>query len=498
MRRWFAVATFVAALATAAPAWASFPGSNGRIVFQSNRAAGSLELYSMNPDATDVRRLTWNAVPDRLPRFSPDGSRIVFARTVAGADQDIWIMNADGSGERQLTSGPARDDAPVFTHDGEHVVFQRVAAPVTCPCELRIVAIDGSAERVLDTGPGNATNPDISANGKLAFASDRDGTLSIYTGNLKGGPVKRVTVGPAAFGDFRPRWSPRDNNLVFMRDDGTSLNDVYRVHQDGTDLRRLTTAFRLEEQAQWSPDGTRIVFGVFDVGPPFGSRLHSIDAEDGSDERVLPQLATPLVEGFDDGRIDSAQWHEIVSGTGVSIAEEDGRLVANFAAGAVPGGPFNQIATHVGLQCQLAGDFEMQVDYALVDWPAANGLQAFLSGFTTFTSAQVFRESKPWGENYGSWIDPSFASSPTADSSGTLRLTRTGTIVTASYLSGVGWTVLNSSARPEPMTAGIGAGDFQTFSGLQVRVAFDDFRIDTGAITCPIWWRDSGPDWAAG
>ena len=128
-------------------------------------------------------------------------------------------MNADGSGERQLTSGPARDDVPVFTQDGAHVVFQRVAGVQTCPCELRIVGVDGAGERLLDTGPGNAANPDVSANGKLAFVGDRDGTRSIYVTNLKGGPVKRVTEGPAAFGDFRPRWSPRGNDIVFMRNE---------------------------------------------------------------------------------------------------------------------------------------------------------------------------------------------------------------------------------------------------------------------------------------
>src|SRR5687768_12529242 len=103
----FALGLLVVAVTVATPAWASFPGENGRVVFQSNRA-GSPELYSMNADATDIRRLTWNAVSDAAPRVSPDGGRIVFTRTVSGIDQDIWIMNADGSGERQLTSGSAR------------------------------------------------------------------------------------------------------------------------------------------------------------------------------------------------------------------------------------------------------------------------------------------------------------------------------------------------------------------------------------------------------
>ena len=499
------IATFVAlaALTVVSPAAASFPGDNGRIVFQSNRTGPvPPELYSMNADATDVRRLTWNNVADWDPRTSPDGSRVVFSRTVAGIDQDIWVMNADGSGERHLTSGPARDDRPVFTEDGAHVVFQRVAnASVNpCPCELRLVSLDGTVDRRLDTGPGNAANPDVSSNGKLVFAGDRDGTRSIYVTNLKGGLVKRVTEGPAAFGDFRPRWSPRGNDIVFMRNElGTLASiDIWRVHKDGTDLRRLTTTARVEEFPQWSPDGERIVFTALDTVPPFGGRLHTIDADNGSDDRLLPQLAAPFVEGFDDGQIDSSLWHTIVSGSGVSIAELGGRLVADFAAGALPGGSFNQIATHIGLNCQLAGDFDMQVDYALLDWPAANGLQAFLSGFTVLGSGQVFRESKPWGERYGSWIDPSFAAADTVDQAGSLRLSRTGGIVTASYGSGEAQVTLNSAGRPESMTAGVGAGDFQTFSGLHVSVAFDDFRIDSGELTCPDWWRDSAPDWAAG
>ena len=498
------MASFAAALVVAATASASFPGTNGRIVFQSNRHGGVAELYSMNPDATDVRRLTWNAVADRLPRFSPDGSRIVFARTVAGIDQDIWIMNADGSGERQLTSGSARDDAPVFTRDGKHVVFQRVAGPVACPCELRIVGADGEGERLLDTGAGNAVNPDVSKNGKLAFASDRHGTLSIYVSDLRGGPVKRVTEGPAAFGDFRPRWSPRGNDLVFMRDDGTSFNDIYTVHQDGTDLRQLTSGSRFEEQAQWSPDGERIVFGVFDTGPPFGSRLHMIDADDGSDERQLPQLAVPYLETYDDERRDEAFWHEIRD-PGSTIGESDGRLVISIAGTATPGGQFNQIAAHWGSNCRLAGDFDYQVDYELLTWPRNNGYFAALNGF--FGDAAVARHSNPWDppfdEQYSGWRGGSdFANGVlnTTDRAGSLRLVRSGASI-ATYVRSPGenWTLVFGGGGVVGVTV-MGTGlsvPGWAFVGKDASVAFDDFRLNSGELTCPSWWRDFGPDWAA-
>ena len=158
----------------------------------------------------------------------------------------------------------------------------------------------------------------MSANGKLAFASDRDRALSIYVGNLRGGPVKRVTEGPAAFGDFRPRGSPRASDLVFMRDDGTSSNDVYTVHADGTELKQLTSGSRIEEQAQWSPDGERIVFGVFDTGAPFGARLHAINSDDGTDDRVLPQ-AVEVADSFDGPELDGSKWWQFLNGPGSAL-----------------------------------------------------------------------------------------------------------------------------------------------------------------------------------
>lgn len=495
----------LAALATAivvAPASASFSGDNGRIVFSSNRVFPS-ELYSMNEDGTDIRRLTWNATQDQFPRVSPDGSRIVFARTVAGNDLDIWIMNADGTGERQLTSGSARDDQPAFTRNGDEVVFQRVpAVQGVCPCEIRIVGADGAGERVVDTGSGNAANPDVSKNGKLAFVGDRDGTRSLYVTDLRGGPVKRVTVGPALnFGDYRPRWSPRGNDLVFMRNEFGPLSsiDVWTVHQDGSDLRRLTTTARIEDYPQWSPDGTRIVFAVLQPAAPFAGRLYTMNA-DGSGERLLPQMATPFVDTFDDGRDDLGVWHTLSQGMGVSSVETGGRVVTSVATGAVPfdGPGYRALETHNGLQCTATGDYAIAVDYELLDWPAENGFQVSLGSF--FADDFIWRESRPGAastENYFAFADGLFGSVSTADSRGSLRIVRTNGFVTASYLAHGVWVPLLMSTSTGGAVVGFQLADYNFFTGKGVSAAFDNFRIDSGELTCPGHWRDTTPDWAA-
>lgn len=63
---------------------AALPGTNGKIVFESERD-GNFEVYSMNGDGTGQKRLTNNASHDGQPVWSPDGSKI--ARSIAFATE---------------------------------------------------------------------------------------------------------------------------------------------------------------------------------------------------------------------------------------------------------------------------------------------------------------------------------------------------------------------------------------------------------------------------
>lgn len=77
----------------ALPRWAR----HGQLIAFSREVAGNVDIYTMNPDGSNVRRLTNAPGHDTLPAWTPDG-RIVFrsARTGSWA---IYVMNADGSGQ---------------------------------------------------------------------------------------------------------------------------------------------------------------------------------------------------------------------------------------------------------------------------------------------------------------------------------------------------------------------------------------------------------------
>ena len=71
-----------------------------RIAFTSNRD-GNWEIYVINDDGSDLRRLTDHAAMDGLPAWSPDGKFIAFVSNQGGR-WAIWVMNPDGSGRRKL------------------------------------------------------------------------------------------------------------------------------------------------------------------------------------------------------------------------------------------------------------------------------------------------------------------------------------------------------------------------------------------------------------
>ena len=113
-----------------------------RIVFASNRHAYAgvlfkqdkerlqydpsyfIEIYVMDADGSNVRRLTNNSGYDGGPFWSADGSKITWRRfSEDGARAEVFTMNADGSGERQITHLGAMSWAPFFHPSGEYLIF---------------------------------------------------------------------------------------------------------------------------------------------------------------------------------------------------------------------------------------------------------------------------------------------------------------------------------------------------------------------------------------
>jgi Tol biopolymer transport system component len=104
----------------------------------------SMDIFAAELDGGPTRRLTDAPGYDAEGSFSPDGRQIVFTslrdafpleklspedrkrfETDAAHFGEIYLMNADGSDQRRLTHTPGYDGGPFFSPDGERIIWRR-------------------------------------------------------------------------------------------------------------------------------------------------------------------------------------------------------------------------------------------------------------------------------------------------------------------------------------------------------------------------------------
>jgi Tol biopolymer transport system component len=86
--------------------------------------ASAMDLYLMDADGRNVRRLTSEVGYDGGPFFSPDGKQICWRRfSKNGATAEIMLMNTDGSNQRAITKLGAMSWAPFFHPSGKYLIF---------------------------------------------------------------------------------------------------------------------------------------------------------------------------------------------------------------------------------------------------------------------------------------------------------------------------------------------------------------------------------------
>lgn len=127
------------------PSWSP----NGwEIVFTSDRT-GEPQVYAMDREGSNIRRVTWTGSYNDQPSWSPTGDRLAFARLAGGFQ--ILTIAPDGSGERWIGPG----EQPKWSPDGQHIVFTRAGGRSS---DIWVCRADGSRPRAL-TFFGDASMP---------------------------------------------------------------------------------------------------------------------------------------------------------------------------------------------------------------------------------------------------------------------------------------------------------------------------------------------------
>jgi Tol biopolymer transport system component len=160
------------------PRWSA---DGGQLAFTSLRDF-NLEVYAMDADGANVRRLTTTPARDWFPAWSPDGTRLAFGSDREG-NEDVFVVDADGANLRRLTDNPADDLYPMWSLDGTRIAFvtERERALVDNALDVFVMNPDGTAQRRLEPGEvfegGLVRAP---GGEQLVFVSNREGRWQLY------------------------------------------------------------------------------------------------------------------------------------------------------------------------------------------------------------------------------------------------------------------------------------------------------------------------------
>ena len=301
---------------TPTPTQAPLNDSGGGVIAFYSERDGNAEIYVMDvegalqgTDSADPRRLTYNQADDYSPAWSPDGTQIAFESDrddpnprscFPNCNYEIYVMNVQdalqgtGGDQNRLTNSPEAESHPAWSPDGTQLSFD-AARDGDGNGEIYVMDIDSGEQRRLTNSDADDRWADWSPDGtQIAFCSNRDGNFEIYVMDIDGGNQRRLTYNEA--NDFFPDWSPDGTQIAFMSKRGSDVQTyVINVHDalqstDGTDERQLTDLGRVNEDPDWSPDGTHIVFqsnrdGNFEIYVM--NVADALQGSDGDDQRRL-------------------------------------------------------------------------------------------------------------------------------------------------------------------------------------------------------------------
>ena len=238
---------------TAAPAQATFPGGNGRIVYvASGRNPNVGQIATVNSDGTDPQILT-QGKQNGYPQYFADGKRIAYEHAHGRRQMRISVMRSDGTDKQDLTEGHL-DQFPAPSPDGRRIAFFRYTK--SGRKHLCVMRSDGTHIQVIARVAGLPANFTWSPSGDLiaydvGFSEELDVALVSPSGADRGEILDAED----------PSFTPDGQRLALSHEGSLATTDLHgRNPVSLTDNLMPDLGFYAHPKI--SPDGTMLAFAA--------------------------------------------------------------------------------------------------------------------------------------------------------------------------------------------------------------------------------------------
>ncbi len=204
---------------TANPGEERYPhfSPDGTLIAFTAEYDGNPDVYVMNADGSDVRRVTYHPAFDEVVGWQASTGKILFrsSRTSFQRFDRLFVIAPDGSGLEQLPLAEAAHGS--FSPDGTKIVYNRIAREHRTwkryfgglAQDLWIYDFNTREDRKITDFPGTDRLPQWIGD-TIYFDSDRDGRLNIWAYDVVSGDVTQRTHHE----DFDVHWPSADGALI--------------------------------------------------------------------------------------------------------------------------------------------------------------------------------------------------------------------------------------------------------------------------------------------
>jgi Tol biopolymer transport system component len=287
-------------------------GNFQKIAFVSKRDGGS-EIYTINDNGAELKKITANKGDKSMPCWSPDGNRL-FYLLKKGSRYQLWTTNSAGDGQIKLADECMDDYAPLWSPDSSKIVF---SAKYQAKRAVFVVNSDGGGLARLSVIGSEAFAPSWSRDGsKIMFLQRVKNDMSINLINPDGTGLQKIMKDSGTC--LTPVWSPDGRKIayIFKKQKFLGLeSQLYVMNADGSNILSIAKVSQkvddvdFDDDFYWSPDGKQIAFtkvadvdaDVSDGGRPifiFTYGTYIIATDGNGDENQLgttgPKRANPI------------------------------------------------------------------------------------------------------------------------------------------------------------------------------------------------------------
>lgn len=251
-----------------------------RLAF-ANNSTRHKEIYVVDYDGANLKKLTSDNSISILPRWSKDGR--IFYTTYKYRNPDIFAIDLKAGKIAPIILRGGLSLIGGVSPDGKALAF--TSSGGTNP-SIYIYNLETHQKTQITNKASVDGSPSYSPDGKyITFVSNRAGNPQIYVMELATGNTRMLTKN-FNWADS-PQWSPTGEWIVFSgREAPYHPMDIFLVDLTGTQLRRLTTDAGSNEDPTWSPDGRFIAFTTTRNGK---QQLYMMDM-DGSAPHLMADL----------------------------------------------------------------------------------------------------------------------------------------------------------------------------------------------------------------